>query len=206
MRPIAAISFALALVGPVASARADSPLTGTSLAAGYGDVPAVQRAGRQGMGPAVARTLSDPSVPTHVRAAVAASFGWSLGGEDNARAYLNELARARGTSPSSIRLADLGAPEAMALGLLRALDDYLELRPMGGAGQLERSSPLVLLRQAKAQAPGDPVVALVHGLVRAQYDLHKDRWCRAWHDVFDVIRANGGSLPVRPEALQSVTT
>ena len=188
-----------------AAAHADSPLTSTSLAAGYESDPLVVEAGQSGMTATVAAALSDPRVPHDLRAAIVATFGWSIGGQDNAHTYLSFVAQSRGTTPARLRVADLSAEEALSLGYLAAMDDYLGLQPIGGPSPIERATPLTLLAQAKREAASDAVVALVHGLVRAQYDLHKNRWCQAWHAVFDVVRAHPG-ISMRAQALASITS
>lgn len=198
---------ALVVLGAASPARADSPLTSTTLSAGYETEPLVAEAAQSGMTPSVAAALSDPSVPHDVRAAIVATFGWAISGQDNARQYLAFVAQSRGTSLARLRVADLTAEEALALGYLAAMDDYLELQPIGGGAPIERTTPLTLLAHAKRQAPNDRVVALVHGLVRAQYALHKGRWCEAWHAVYDVILPQGpSSIPMRRPALDSITT
>lgn len=201
------LTIVLAVLGIAASAQADSPLTSTQLSAGYESEPLVAQAAQAGMTPAVAAALADPAVPHDLRTAMIAAMGWSLRGQDNARRFLTFVARRRhDTSPARLRVAELGAQEALALGYLVAMDDYLQLEPMGGQGEVERASALTLLAHAQREAPNEPVVALVHGLVRAQHALHEGNWCKAWQAVSRILAQHGQSIPMRRPALDSITS
>ena len=170
------VALGLALAG-TATAAADSPLTSTTFHGAYSDVPLVAEAAGQGLTPAVMRGLSDPAVPHDVRAATVNALGWSIGGHQNARRYLAFVAQEHGRSPAQLDVADLTAPEAMALDYMRALDDYFDVSPIGGPGQVGRATPLTLLDHAVSESGGDRAVALMRALVHAQIELHKNRWC-----------------------------
>ena len=199
---LAALVLAL---GPAASAAADSPLTSTTFHGAYSDVPLVADAAGQGLTPEVMRGLGDPGVPHDVRAAAVNALGWSIGGQQNARRYLDFVAHARGKPVARLRVADLSAAEAMALGYMRALDDYFDVSPIGGAGQVGRATPLTLLDHALSESGGDRAVALMRALVHAQIELHKNRWCDAYTAVFDVLNARTDPV-LRPAAQQTVAS
>ena len=184
------------------SAKADSPLTSTSFAEAYQDVELVRIASTRGLTKDILAALSDPDVPDDVRAAIINTLGWSVSGQQHARAYLDYIAQSRNQPLSELTINELTPQETFSLGYLLAMDDYLNLSPLGGETPLEQLDAVTLLQVAVIKDPANFSLALVHSLAQAQLLLDQpQRWC----DIYQLVAAvNSDFVGDRQMRLQAV--
>ncbi len=194
------------LLGPVSHTFADSPLTNTPFSSAYLDSPLVQAAAAMNDGDPVAlfAALSDESLAHDLRAAIINALPWSPQPRDRALAYAHFLATAKEIPRPDLSLSDLNPAEVFALGYLLAMDDYTNLGPLGGPGELATLTPLRLLNTASLQAPGSYTVHLIGALVLAQQALRND-WCQVYRVVAAVNERFPDRRDLRPDAVNVVT-
>ena len=201
------LAIFLALLGAPAAALADSPLTSTDFANAYGDVPQVQHARAAGLDAQTIQALRDPAVPNDVRAAIVNSLGWSISGQRNARTFLASLARAYRTTPARLRASRLTPQELFALGYLLAMDDYHQLRAIGGSGELQKRGPAAILAEALRRTPADGAIAAILGLVQAQgamANVGPGGFCGAWQQFSRGRQHPTAQQSLRPGAWQII--
>ncbi|HBK63653.1 MAG TPA: hypothetical protein DD000_09065 [Cyanobacteria bacterium UBA11166] len=195
------------VVAAAPAALADSPLTSTPFASAYQDVRVVRYAGNNGLDRKIFEALSDPDVPNDVRAAIVNQIGWSNEPQQNAKLYLDYIARSRKTDPSRLKLSTLTAEESMALGYLLAMDNrFSPMSPIGGRGQVQQANAISLMNDAVRKAPDDFSVALIRGLIQANIDLteNSDNWCLVYQDVNQVVEDFPGDYNMRTEAIDII--
>ena len=181
LRATPSLLVVLLLIGLSASpARADSPLTSISLHAGYDGVAEVQEANRTRVaeGKVLAALVGDAALDR--KAAIVSALGWSTDGQDNARRFLEGLAKAREVDRKDISLRHLTPADRFVLGYLLAMDDYFEMGPLKpGAADLWGASALDLLSQAALALPDSFTVHFVRSLVQAQAEM-KQSFCAVY--------------------------
>ena len=187
-------------------ARADSPLTSVSLHSGYDGVPAVQEAIRSRLAEGAVLTALLGEAPLDQKAAVVSALGWSTGGQDNARRFLEGLAKARGVDRKDITLDHLTVHDRFVLGFLLAMDDYFEMGAIKpGASDLWGASALELLSQAALALPESFTAQLVRALVQAQSEMARSM-CSVFVSVEAVLRRfSDERRDLRRPAVESVT-
>lgn len=199
------VPIALLLALAPLPAAAHSPLTSTDFHRDYAGVQEVDHARAHGLDSRTIALLRDPSVPSDVRAAMVNALGWSVDGQQNARAFASALAAAHGVAPGQLRAEHLSPEELLALGYMAALDDYFGLSPVGGATGLSTSRPIELLERAARAAPNDFPIAIVLALVRAQAHLDDpaNGSCKAWSAVRGAF-ARFPQPSMRPDAVRRI--
>ena len=186
------------------TASADSPLTSTDFAVVYQDTSLVARATEHAFDERFAVALIDQKVPHDVRAALINAFGWSVKGQNNAGVLLEYIAKQRGMRAEQLKPTELSAAELFSLGYMRAMDNYLELSPIGGGeGPLQLASPLELLKVAQMKAPKDYTIALIGSLVQAQAAMQDD-WCVVFTSVNQTVEGFKGERNLRDEATKII--
>ena len=139
-----------------------------------------------------------------VRAAIVNQIGWSNEPQQNAKLYLDYIARSRKTDPSRLKLSTLTAEESMALGYLLAMDNrFSPMSPIGGRGQVQQANAISLMDVAARKAPDDFSVALIRSIIQAQIDL-RINWCQVYQDVNQVVEDFPGDYNMRPEAIDII--
>ena len=202
LRRVAASLLVCSVLLSTSAVKADSPLTSTPIAEAYQDVELVRIASKKGLTKNILEALSDPDVPDDIRAAIINALGWSVEGQQHARAYLDYIAQSRNQPLSELTIDELTPQETFSLGYLLAMDDYFNLSFLGGETPLEQLDAVTFLQAAVLKDPANFSVALVHSLAQAQLLLDQpQRWC----DIYQLVAAvDGDFVGDRQMRLQAV--
>jgi hypothetical protein len=186
------------------TARADSPLTATSLHEAYaGEIAKLVGTGSDVRARTLEALLGDHA--TDLKAALVSSLGWNTSGQNNAQAFLEALAQRRKVAAAALSFKQLAPEELFVLGYLGAMDDYLELKPLQpGASDLQGAAPAELLTRAAAQVPKDFTIHFILGLVRSQKEMETS-FCAVWQQMSQVLKAFPESeRNLKPAAVENV--
>lgn len=207
IKPYLSIIALCCVVFAAPAARADSPLTSTNFADAYQDVDLVRYASNRRPDERVFRALSDSNVPNDVRVAIINQIGWSNEPQQNAKQYLEYVARQHRKSPSALTIATLTSQEALSLAYLLAMDNrFSPTQPIGGSGEVQQADALLLMDVAMNKTPNDFSVALIRSLIQAQnaFQVGPDNWCAVYEGVNSVVQRASSKRNMRPEAINIV--
>ncbi|CAM4049450.1 copper amine oxidase N-terminal domain-containing protein [Cohnella lubricantis] len=178
----------VALLVPIQSAAADSPITSTEFSKAYMDEPIVQAADKAGsVTKEIAEYLADESAPLDIRAAVINAIGWEGERQGRTEAFAQYT---YGQAYSDLDLSVLRGDELFVIGYLLAMDDYFDT-----------ASAEELLRSAKMSLKDSFTAAMIHALVSSQSQmLSSSSWQQVWKNVAAVAFDNRLNMDMRPEA------
>lgn len=165
---------------------ADSPVTSTNFSDAYLDIPVVAMAKKEGiMSMEIARYLAGRENPVDVKAAVVNALSWKFEGKNNAKLFLDCLAKIH-QKKKAPEADDLSADELFCHGYLTVMDDYFHP---------EKAIPL--LEAARERNRLSFTVAMVLALTKAQKAMGSD-WCGAWRLVEGVLKDGQLKQDLRP--------
>jgi hypothetical protein len=172
-------------------AKADSPLTSTSIWESYKDIDIIVKAQKKGkMTLEFAKFLHDADNSIDEKAALINAIGWSIDGKNNTELYAKYIFDKKLTE---LNLPEISGEDLFYLGYLQALDDYFN-----------PAKSLPYFEEAEKKINTSLTVSLIHTLAKAQNIMNGGDWCQIWNMTYQTLNDKSLYRDLRESAIKII--